>query len=119
MSRFIYLIGGLVSHGRIPSSDAVDHPELSVSTSEKSVLLITSIVYAAVAVAAFIGWIGCLDARRGLLLVYERASWGFLVAQVGVTVWFIYSIFYDQKCLLWRCNNVVRITLGAADGSRR
>lgn len=103
------IIKCIPAYSPITQPDVLDHHKLSLTSNEKHALLLTGVVYAALAVVALVGLVGCLTEALGLLQVYEKVTWGFYLAQIGVAVWFIHAIFYNRKCLLWKCKHIVRI----------
>ncbi|KAF8602255.1 hypothetical protein BDV93DRAFT_583991 [Ceratobasidium sp. AG-I] len=90
-----------------------NHDQL-VSSSEKVVLIATGLVYSSLAIVALIGLFGCHKRSSAWLGVYEKFSWAFFAAQIGVTGWFIYAVFLDRKGLLWRCKHTFGGTAGAS-----
>ncbi|KAF8602252.1 hypothetical protein BDV93DRAFT_509488 [Ceratobasidium sp. AG-I] len=113
-STYTYLIWysyNILSSSPFPlNSDAVEHPQLSISSSEKLAMVATGLVYTAVALFASVGLVGCLKKSPSWLWAYEKFTWALFLAQIGVTGWFLYAVFVDREGLLWKCKTVLILT---------
>ncbi|KAF8602254.1 hypothetical protein BDV93DRAFT_607686 [Ceratobasidium sp. AG-I] len=92
--------------------NAIHQSKIPVSSSEKLALIATGLVYTGLATFASAGFIGCLKRSVRWVWVYEKFTWTFFAAQIGVAGWFIYAVFVDQKGLLSKCKNVFGTATG-------
>jgi len=80
---------------------------LSLTTAQKIAFLVTGVVYSILALASFLGLIGAIGRKRGLVATYSTAMWFLLAAQTAVAAFFIYALFQNNDQLVTQCTDQV------------
>jgi len=91
LSTLQFIVGGLAA-GAIWFTVAENH---NLGGTIKTAFIVAGAIYSALALAAFMGFIGAAARNRGLVAVYSTVLYVMMFLQLASGIWLLYMLYHD------------------------